>query len=68
MMEITEEFFNGFCKAQNQPRMVLCEFQTDSDGQKHFLGSDCAYGKCSHSHQCQLMAEALQSASEEKKA
>lgn len=55
-MEIIEEFINGFCKAQNQSRMVLCEFQVEEDGTKTFLESDCAYGTCSYSRQCQLMA------------
>ena len=58
-MEIVEEFVNGFCKAQNQSRMVLCEYQLEPDGSRTFLESDCAYGSCSHSRQCQLMAQAI---------
>lgn len=58
-MEIVEEFVNGFCKAQNQSRMVLCEFREEPDGTRTFLESDCAFGKCSHSRQCQLMAQVV---------
>lgn len=54
-MEFTEEFFSGFCKAQNQTRTVLCEFEIRSDGSKVLLSSDCVYGKCSHTQDCLLM-------------
>ena len=46
-MDIVEEFINGFCKAQNQS----------------FLDSDCAYGMCSHSRECLLMAQAMEKCS-----
>ncbi len=60
-MEIIEEFVNGFCKAQNQTRMVICEFEKSDDGTRIFLESDCAYGACPHSAECTLMkgAQAL---------
>ena len=56
-MEITEEFVNGFCKAQNQSRMVLCEFRQEPDGSRTFLEADCAFGACPHTRDCQLMAQ-----------
>lgn len=54
---ITEEFVSGFCKAQNQTRMVICEFEVCEDGSKTLLSSDCAYGKCEHSKDCLLMGK-----------
>lgn len=60
IMEITEAFVSGFCKAQNQSRMVLCEYRQEPDGTKTFLESDCAYGTCSHSRQCALMEQAIE--------
>ena len=53
-----EEFFSGFCKTQNQTRMVMCEFEM-RDGKKIFLESDCAFGTCPYSSTCVLMGEAL---------
>lgn len=57
-MEIEEKFISGFCRAQNQTRMVVCEFERKPDGSMVFLGSDCAYGACPHSGVCSLMAQA----------
>lgn len=56
---ITEEFVSGFCKVQNQSRMVICEVQTHEDGTKEVLSSDCAWGKCEHSRTCLLMGQIL---------
>lgn len=56
-MEIIEEFVNGFCKAQNQSRMVLCEFRQEADGSRSFLEADCAFGVCPHTKDCQLMSQ-----------
>lgn len=58
-MKIEEEVVNGFCKAQNQSRMVFCEYRREPDGTRTFLESDCAYGSCEYSRQCQLMARAV---------
>ena len=58
-MEITEEFVSGFCKAQNQTRMVICEYRQEAGGTRIFLDSDCAYGACPHSGECVLMKEAV---------
>ena len=54
---ITEEFISGFCKAQNQTRMVVCELEKMEDGSIKLLSSDCAYGKCEHSKDCLLMGQ-----------
>ncbi|WP_283681085.1 ubiquinone biosynthesis protein UbiE [Parablautia sp. Marseille-Q6255] len=54
---ISEEFVSGFCKAQNQTRMVVCEFEEDETGRRHLTGADCAYGKCEHSRDCLLMGK-----------
>lgn len=55
--EITEEFISGFCKAQNQTRMVICELEVQEDGSTELLSSDCAYGVCEHSGDCLLMGQ-----------
>lgn len=60
MGEILEEFFSGFCKAQNQTRTVFCEFEVKEDGSRKLLSSDCAYGKCQHSKDCKLMGSAFE--------
>lgn len=57
-MREMEEFISGFCKRQNQTRMVLCEFEFAEDGDRKLLSSDCDYGKCEYSRDCRLMAEA----------
>lgn len=54
---ITEEFISGFCKAQNQTRMVVCELETKEDGSRELVSSDCAYGRCEHSKDCLLMGQ-----------
>ena len=56
---ISEEFVSGFCKLQNQTRMVICEIETGEDGKKVVVSSDCAYGKCEHSRDCLLMGQVL---------
>ncbi len=56
---ISEEFISGFCKAQNQTRMVICEIETGEDGKKTVVSSDCAYGRCEHSRDCLLMRQVL---------
>lgn len=52
-----EVFVSGFCKMQNQSRMVICEVRTRKDGTKEILSSDCAWGKCEHSRTCLLMGQ-----------
>lgn len=54
-----EMFVSGFCKAQNQTRMVLCEVQRDSDGNVQIMDTDCAYGKCPHTKDCLLMKDGI---------
>lgn len=56
---ITEEFVSGFCKSQNQTRMVICELEENEDGSKSLLSSDCAYGVCEHSGDCLLIRQVL---------
>lgn len=57
--KITEEFVSGFCKVQNQTRMVICELEELPDGTKKLLSSDCAYGKCEHTGDCLLMGQLM---------
>lgn len=54
---ITEEFLSGFCKMQNQTRMVICEVERQGEEVKQILFSDCAYGVCEHSRDCLLMGQ-----------
>ncbi|MCD8336612.1 MAG: ubiquinone biosynthesis protein UbiE [Lachnospiraceae bacterium] len=54
----TEAFISGFCKRQNQTRTVLCEYETAKDDSRILLEADCDYGKCEHSRDCTLMAQA----------
>lgn len=54
---ISEEFVSGFCKAMNQTRTVMCEFELQEDGKKKLVFCDCAYGKCEHSAGCLLMGQ-----------
>lgn len=55
--DVDEMFVSGFCKMQNQSRMVICEVRTRNDGTKEILSSDCAWGKCEHSRTCLLMGQ-----------
>lgn len=55
--EIREEFISGFCKQQNQTRMVICEVKKRQDGSRVLVSSDCAYGVCEHSRSCTLMEQ-----------
>ncbi len=54
---VTEEFLTGFCKLQNQTRIVICEVEKRSDGRQELISSDCCYGKCEHSKDCLLMGQ-----------
>ncbi len=56
-METEEVFYSGFCKALNETRTVLCEFEEREDG-RVLISADCAYGKCPHSGDCRLMEPA----------
>lgn len=55
--QITELFVSGFCKLQNQTRMVICEVEEQSNGTKQLISSDCAYGRCEHTGDCRLMGQ-----------
>ena len=55
--DIIEEFASGFCKAQNQARMVMCELKVLPDGKKEIVSSDCAWGRCEHTKTCLLMGQ-----------
>lgn len=55
--DVDEMFVSGFCKMQNQSRMVICEVRIRNDGTKEILSSDCAWGKCEHSRTCLLMGQ-----------
>lgn len=56
---IEEEFVSGFCKLQNQTRMVICEIEYEESGKRTVVSSDCAYGKCEHTRDCLLMGQAV---------
>ncbi len=54
-----EQFVSGFCKAQNQTRMVMCIIKTQEDGSRQITETDCAYGDCPHTGDCLLMQNVL---------
>jgi hypothetical protein len=56
--KIREEFFSGFCREQNQTRMVACEFEELEDGSIRLYSSDYSYGECTFTGDCLLMKEA----------
>ena len=56
-IEIEEEFVSGFCKMQNQTRMVICETEKLENGKKKIVYTDCAYGKCEHTGDCLLIKQ-----------
>ncbi len=55
-----EQFVSGFCKAQNQSRMVECIFEVAADGSRRLTETDCAYGNCPHTDDCLLMKNVLE--------
>ena len=54
MSEITEEFFQGYCKAYDMARTAIGEFVLEQDGCV-LEQIDCDYGACIHSENCQMM-------------
>lgn len=55
---MTEEvFLSGFCKAQNQTRTVMCEYETDAQNRILSVESDCAFPDCPHSGSCVIFRE-----------
>lgn len=61
-MQEEEVILTGFCKMQNQTRMVICEVAYGEKGEIEVLSSDCAYGACSHTKDCLLMGRIAESA------
>ena len=43
-----EEFISGYCRAQDQSRMVAVEIE---DGE---LSADCSYGNCPYEDRCTI--------------
>ena len=54
MSEITEEFFQGYCKAYDMARTAIGEFVLEQDCWV-LEQIDCDYGACIHSENCQMM-------------
>ena len=54
MSEITEEFFQGYCKAYDMARTAIGEFVLEQDGWV-LEQIDCDYGARIHSENCQMM-------------
>lgn len=52
-MEEKEVFYNGFCRAQNQGRIVACIYVKKGDGWM-VQEADCAYGKCPNRAACEI--------------
>ena len=52
-MQEKEVFLNGFCRCQNQGRIVLCVYV--NDGKKWQIDEiDCGYQTCPHSDSCEI--------------
>lgn len=52
-MQEKEVFLNGFCRCQNQGRIVLCVYV--NDGKKWQIDEiDCGYLACPHSDSCEI--------------
>lgn len=48
-----EVFYNGFCRCQNQGRIVLCVYV--KDGEKWKIDEiDCGYEACPHKDSCEV--------------
>ena len=61
-MEEKEVFYNGFCRCQNQGRIVLCVYVKDGENWKAD-DIDCVYFTCPHGDSCEVakaVAEGLQ--------
>ncbi len=52
-MEEREVFYNGFCRAQNQGRMVACVYVKGKGGWV-LDEADCAYEKCPNREACEI--------------
>lgn len=52
-MEEKEMFYNGFCRAQNQGRMVACVY-VKAGGAWVLDEADCAYEKCPNREVCEV--------------
>lgn len=52
-MEEKEVFYNGFCRTQNQGRMVACVY-VKTEGDWRLGEADCAYEKCPHREACEI--------------
>ena len=48
-----EMFINGFCRGQNQGRMVEVVANIEQ-GKKILAEVDCAYGQCPHQASCEI--------------
>lgn len=59
MSEVIERFFNGFCRTQNQMQMITCEY-SKQDQKLHLEHADCAFRKCAHNDNCEIMKQAYQ--------
>ena len=52
-MDEKEVFFNGFCRCQNQGRIVLCVY-VKAQGQWQIDEIDCGYLDCPHQDSCEI--------------
>lgn len=44
-----EAFFSGYCRVQDQSRMVAVEYEGSE-----LLDADCCYGSCVYQNECQI--------------
>ena len=48
-----EVFYNGFCRCQNQGRIVLCVYVKNGENWK-IDDIDCGYFSCTHGDSCEV--------------
>lgn len=53
IMEEKEVFYNGFCRCQNQGRIVLCVYVKNGENWK-VDDIDCGYFSCPHGDSCEV--------------
>ncbi len=57
--DLEEYFFNGYCKAKNQTRLVTCEYSIETYGLCLERIEGCDYLECQYNKDCDIVKRAL---------
>lgn len=57
--DLEEYFFNGYCKAKNQTKLVACEYSIESYGLCLERIEGCDYLECQYNKDCDIVKRAL---------